>query len=123
MRAELKALDTSDSPNGELWTFMPEDDEHFMLGVTASIGPAGERGQELFQFTVCSPSWLAAEPMDKGYAFLRHTLVVERWNPELVEQAIGGLCQRVEGDDWHQIAVWLARFGCWEFEDYREFKA
>ena len=91
-----------------------------MLSVTASIGPAGELGQELFQFTVCSPSWLAAEPMRKGYAFLRHILVIERWNPELVERAIGDLCRRVEGDDWHQIAERLARFGHWEFEDYRE---
>jgi hypothetical protein len=32
------------------------------------------------------------------------------------------LCQRVEGNDWQQIAEQLSRVGHWEVEDCREFK-
>lgn len=122
MRAELKGLDTGDSEDGDLRTFRPDDVEHFMLGVTASVGPAGQRGAELFQFTVCSPSWLAANPSPNGYEFLRHTLLLTRWDFELVERAIGDLCRRTEGDTWSDVALKLSRFGYWEFEDYRELR-
>lgn len=119
MRAELKGLDTADAEGGELVGFCPEDAEHFALGVAASIGPAGEDGAELFQFEVCSPSWLASQSLPKGFAFQRHTLLLERWDPQLVERAIRDLCLRTEGEGWAQIAGKLSRYGLWEFEDYR----
>jgi len=78
--AELKSLDAVDAPGGVLTACCPADGEHFGLAVTATIGPAnGERG-ELFQFDVCSPSWLAAEDRPKGFAFQR-VLVLDRWVP------------------------------------------
>jgi hypothetical protein len=120
MRAELKDLDTPDSPDASLASFSPEDGERFRLQVTASIGVAGEDGADLFDFTVCSPSWLAGEELYKGFAFQRHTLLVERWDADLVERAIGDLCRRTEGESWEEIAQKLSRYGYWEFEDYRE---
>lgn len=119
MRAELKGLDTADADGGDLRAFRPEDRTHFRLDVAASVGPAGEEGAELFQFTVCSPSWLAAAPLPKGFAFQRHTLLLERWDPGLVERAITDLCRRTEGQSWDELAAKLSRFGLWEFEDYR----
>lgn len=116
MRAELKGLDAD---GGDLRAFRP-DAERFALAVTASIGPAGDEGTEQFLFTVCSPSWLAGQELPKGFAFQRHTLVVERWNLDLVERAIADLCRRAEGETWTEIATKLSRFGSWEFEDYRE---
>ncbi len=91
-----------------------------MLAVTASAGPAGGDGEEQFQFTVCSPSWLSAQPRAKGFAFCRHTLLLERWDPELVDRAIRDLCRRTEGESWTEVASKLSRFGRWEFEDYSE---
>ena len=35
--------------------------------------------------------------MPKGFAFLRRVLVIERWDPALVERAIGELCSRNRG--------------------------
>ena len=119
MRADLRGLDTADAPGGDLRAYQPGDAAHFALAITASIGATGETGAELFQFTVCSPSWLAEDPLPKGFAFLRHTLVVERWDPDIVERAMRDLCLRTEGDNWNEIAVSLSRFGHWEFEDYR----
>lgn len=119
MRAELKGLDTPDSPDGSLSSFRPEDGERFALYVEASVGPAGEKGEELFGFTVCSPAWLAGETLPKGFAFQRHRLVVERWDADLVERAIADLCRRTAGEDWAEIAQKLSRYGAWEFEDHR----
>jgi hypothetical protein len=113
-------LDTADADGGDLRAFRPEDAERFTLGVTASIGPAGEEGAEQFQFTVCSPSWLVGQELPKGFAFQRDTLLVERWDPDLVERAIGDLCRRTEGETWTEVATKLSRFGYWEFEDYRD---
>jgi hypothetical protein len=120
VRAELKALDTADTPDGDVSSFQPSDETDFSLAVTASIGPAGEPGAELFQFTVCSPNALAQRALPKGFAFQRHTLVIERWDPALIKRAIGDLSLRTEGADWNEVATKLSRFGRWEFEDYRE---
>jgi len=34
--------------------------------------------------------------------------------------AIIHVCDRAQGDDWTSIAGLVARYGGWEFEDYRE---
>lgn len=104
MHAELKGLDTADAEGGELVAFCPDDAAHFALRVTASIGPAGQDGAELFQFEVCSPSSLANQSLPKGFAFQRHTLLLQRWDPQLVERAIRDLCLRTEGEGWAEIA-------------------
>jgi hypothetical protein len=121
MRAQLKALDTADSPDGSLLSFAPETPDRFALWVTASIGPANAEGEELFQFAVCSPAGLAdLVDLPKGYSFVRHLLVIERWEPALIEAAIRDLCERTFAGTWPEIAARLGRYGHWEFEDYRE---
>lgn len=99
----------------------PDDPEHFAAEVTPYIGPAEGRGADLFEFQVCTPRWLVEQAsMPKGFAFLRHHLLVERWDAGLVERAIRDLCLRTEGEDWQEVATKLSRCGYWEFEDYRE---
>jgi hypothetical protein len=120
MRAELRSLHSADSKDGSLASFHPDDAGHFVLRVTALVGPAGQEGEEGFDFTVCSPAWLAQDELPKGFAFQRHTLLVARWDAGLVERAISDLCLRTEGEDWTEVAQKLSRFGRWEFEDYRE---
>jgi hypothetical protein len=109
-RALFKGLDTA---------FCPEDAAHFALAATASIGPAGEDGAVLFQFEVCSPSWLAQGSLPMGFAFQRHTLLLERWDPRLLERAVRDLCRRTDDEGWAEIAGKLSRYGLWEFEDCR----
>ena len=99
VRAELRSLDTADSADGSVASLQPDDVERFSFGITASIGPAGDRGEELFQFTVCSPKWLAEQPpAAKGFAFGR-VLLLDRWDHEVVGRAIRDLCRRAEGRD------------------------
>jgi Immunity protein 8 len=117
VRAELKGLDAD---GHEVGAFRPDDPVAFSVNLSASVGPAGEEGAEQFQFTVCSPRWQAEQPLPKGFAFQRHTLLVDSWDPDVVERAISDLCRRTEGATWRDVATKLSRFGFWEFEDYRE---
>jgi hypothetical protein len=77
---------------------VPEGEDFGEL-VAADLGPAEGKGADLFEVTVCTRRWLANVSTPKGYAFLRHHLVVERWDEELVRRAISDLCLRNEGDD------------------------
>lgn len=111
MRAELVALLTEEPPGAV----------DFGVNVTALLRPAGGEGEESFQLTVCIPGRVAENvAMPKGFAFLRHHLVVERWDDDLVQRAIQDLCLRNEGSDWPEVATKLSRYAYWEFEDYRE---
>jgi len=100
--------------------FSPEDPLCFAANVTALIGPFNERGEELFQFTVCTPRWLEQDTFPKGYCWGRHYLFVSRWDAKLIMRVFRDLCLHAEGPDWNSVATTLSRYGQWEFEDYRE---
>lgn len=58
------------------------------------------RGAEVFYLSVCSPTWLARATMfenAKGFEFLHHQLVIERWDAELIRRAVGDLCRHISG--------------------------
>jgi hypothetical protein len=69
MRAELRGFYSSDIP--DLPDYRPDDPECFQLQVTAFIGPAEGGGEEMFDFTVCTASWLQRHPPPKNFEFLR----------------------------------------------------
>jgi phytoene dehydrogenase-like protein len=97
---------------------MPDD---FGIWLTALIGPDGDVGEEVFGVTACSPQWLARTTVTentKGFEFVRHRLVVSRWDPDLLRRAIGDLCRHTSGSDWPEVAAKLSHYLAWEFEDY-----
>jgi hypothetical protein len=118
VRAELKSLDSADAPEG-LASYRPTDPANFVVQVGAIIGPAGEEGEEIFYFQVCSPQWLGDNPPPKGFEFLR-AVVMPRWDHSLLVRALEDLCRRTEGRNWNEIATKLTRHAHWEFEDYKE---
>jgi hypothetical protein len=118
MQAELRRLHSPDAPN--LDAFMPPDPEHFGILVQAMIGPKAGPGEESFDFMICSPRWLEEKAEERGFVIGRHHLVINRFDIELVRELIRDLCARAAGPDWASVARYIARFGKWEFEDYRE---
>jgi hypothetical protein len=115
MGAELRTLDSPDSPGG-ITTYAPADERSFSLLVEASIGAAGSPGADLFGFQVVGSDRFSENRPEKEFRWGRHYLVVDRWDPQVVRRAIDDLCKRVEGRDWQEIAVKLASYGHWEFE-------
>ena len=125
IRAELRDLDATGEPHVpdmDLEHYAPEDPEDVALAVTASIGPRGEPGEELFEFLVRTPRALTREIAEShlGYLVARHYIIVPTYDYDLVRRAIIDLCDRAQGPDWETVATWLARYGQWEFEDYQE---
>jgi hypothetical protein len=116
MRAALRGLHSPDAK--DLETYQPNG-AAFSLLVQAMIGPNPGKGEESFDFVVCSPAWLLEKARHKGYVVPRHHLVVESYDFATIQSAIGKICGEAKGDDWSTLASYIGRFGKWEFEDYR----
>jgi hypothetical protein len=116
MRAVLRRLHSPDVHDLETW--VPEGGACFGLLVQALVGPQDGEGEESFDFTVCSPEWLARKHGGDAVVFGRHHLFLLDYNFEKVRRAIESIVDSVEGNDWQEIASKIARYGKWEFEDY-----
>jgi hypothetical protein len=62
VKGELRGLYSPDIPETDLESFRPEDGDNFALLVTAFVGPSDAPGEEMFDFVVCTPRWLAEHP-------------------------------------------------------------
>ncbi len=121
MHVSLRSLDSPNLAPDSLDSYRPPLSDDFGILLTALIGPSDGAGEEVFYVTVCSAKWLARATLDEngeGFEFVRHRLVVERWDPGLFRRAIGDLCAHTSGDSWQEIGNRLSRFLAWEFEDY-----
>lgn len=83
------------------------------------IGPADSPGEESFDVTVCSPTWLESECERDQFVVGRHHLIVAYYDFTNVQNLLYKLVDRCRGDSWHEIAEKLSRLAFWEFEDYR----
>jgi hypothetical protein len=115
MRAEIRHLHT---PDIDPYTFIPDDSERFMFLVQMLAGPAGEQGEESFQFEVCTPQWLHDRIRREGPINGRHHVIVDAFNWPGLQAYFQRLVAGCTGADWHEITTKLSRYGHWEFEDY-----
>lgn len=65
----------------------PADPEDFDEQVTVHVGPEGKEESRIVSLRVCTPQAMAA-PLSSGYTFQRNVLVVNRYDPEVIRQAI-----------------------------------
>jgi hypothetical protein len=104
---------------GELEDFCPSDNVNFHTAVRAIVGIDGEQdGEEAFDFSVCTPAWLASEAERRGYYFVRRQLLVPHWDPDIIRKAIKDFVAPLSGDSWGDIAGELGKVSTWEFENY-----
>jgi hypothetical protein len=115
MRAELKRLHSPDAD--PLHTYRPADSESFGIFVQAIVGPAGEEGEESFDFMLCTPHWLASRPSE--IILGQHHLIVRRFDYGAIEKFVSDFCARCEGATWNDVAHNVTALGRWEFDDYR----
>jgi hypothetical protein len=115
MQAEIRYLHT---PDIDPATFTPDDPERFAFLVQMIAGPAGEKGEESFDFEVCTPGWLHERASREGPVNGRHHLIIDTFNWPALRSYFQQLVTRCQGQDWHEIAAKLSRYGHWEFEDY-----
>jgi hypothetical protein len=115
MRAELKSLFSPDAD--PLEDFRPTGP--FGILVMAMIGPAGERGEESFDFMLCTPEWFSANTSDE-FTIGRHYLFVRGFDYTRLKEFVQARCRSCgEERNWALLAEKLSRLGKWEFEDYQ----
>ncbi len=120
MKPELRRLHSPDVP--DLESFRPADADFGIL-VQAFIGPAGAAGEESFDFVVCTPEWLSRRLETRQFVLGRNHLIVHSFDFELITRIISSLCNETEGPTWSAVAARLARYGRWEFDDYRGYRS
>jgi len=115
MKASLKRLH---SPDIDVETFWPEDENCFGFLLEAMIGPEGGTGEESFGMQVCKPSWLAEKYAAEEVLFGRHFVIVFDYDMRRIEDRIRKYCERCVADNWGDISTMLGRIGKSEFENY-----
>jgi hypothetical protein len=117
VKAVLRNLHTTEL---DLKEFRPNGP--FGISVRAIVGPIGERGEESFDFVVCSPDWFALN-MPAEFVLGRHYLFAQRFDYAALEEFVRTYCESCAGESWRDVAEKVGRLGMWEFEDYRPYRA
>lgn len=115
--AQIKRLHSPDVP--DLAAYEPMDGERFAFLLQIIAGPSGEEGEESFDVTVCTPSWLQENLRPTDILIGRHHLIVRRYDYQGLTRFLVEYCQKCRGNSWAEVAEQLGRIGKWEFEDYR----
>ncbi len=116
MRAAIRSLLSLDVDDLASW--VPES-ECWVVALRIIAGPDNGPGEESFDLTVCSLSWLAERTRRDGIFDGRHHLIVDEYDWPRLRNFIERYVQQCEGPTWRDVAEKLGRFGYWEFEDYQ----
>jgi hypothetical protein len=122
VRADLKRMYSIELPVS-LEKHCPADPENFGLSIRLEVGLVGSDATDLFDLFVCTPYWIKERLAQEGAAWGRHTLLIPKYDYDLIVQAITKRTDACQGKDWPEIANKLARFTAWEFEDYQQSAA
>jgi hypothetical protein len=112
----LKSIDFGSE---DLSTYSPEIPDNFCVWLNLAIGPEGVEGSHLFQVGICTVSWLAHQLSIENAIFLRHMILVESFDFELIKRAVGEIIEKAERPSWEESVPVLSRYFAWEFEDYQ----
>jgi Immunity protein 8 len=100
-------------------TFAPQIPNNFCVWLTLSIGPESVEGSHLFQVGFCTVTWLAQQLSVKKKYVLRHMILVEKFDFELIKQTVHEIIDTAERPSWNESLEILCRYFAWEFEDYQ----
>lgn len=100
-------------------TYVPEIPDNFCVWLTLAIGPEGVEGSHLFQVGVCTVTWLAHRLSIKSAYILKHMILVESFDYELIKATVREVIENSERSSWEESVAVLCRYFSWEFEDYQ----
>src|SRR4051794_11871637 len=110
MEAELRAIEANDIPGWPDWS--PADALNELHWFTLTIGRPGDLGADLFQVVVATPTGIR-QRQEKG-RFVG--LVVDRFEPKLVETAIRDFVASCKALTWSGVVDSLRTRMRWEYE-------
>ena len=103
----------------DLHTYIPDVPQNFCLWLTLSIGSKDVEGSHLFQVGVCTVTWLAHQLSINDAYVLRHMILVENFDYELIKKTVNEIIGKSERSRWEESLLILCRYFAWEFEDYQ----
>lgn len=103
----------------DIASFSPEIPDNFCIWPTLTIAPDDISGGHLFQVAICTPKWLAHRVSQEKICALRHVILLEEFNFELIKQKILEIIQESTRSSWDESVKVLCRHFAWEFEDYQ----
>jgi hypothetical protein len=109
---EIKTLVSPDLDDDKL----PDDVEECAVFCEAEIGVKGEKGADIFSFTVATPKFLWAQ---QGYKWGKGLIIIETFSWEAVEAALNKLLSECSGTDWIEVTDKLTKTLHWEYENYK----
>lgn len=117
MKPQLKAQDCTELDPIESWQLADPAQVDYWLCL--HIGPAGQKGAELFYVNVLSEA--GARQLDAGELEKRKKIVLRDYSWSAVMRAVDDILRQVEGSSWSEVAQALSQKFDWEFENYREY--
>lgn len=115
MKPVLKAQDCTDHDPIESWC--PDNPASVDYWLCLHIGPAEEKGADLFYVNVLSE--LAARTLPGKELARRKKIVVGPYSWTAVMSAVDEILRASEGPDWARITEKLRTKFDWEFDNYR----
>lgn len=113
MRAQIKNYF---SPDIDLRTFWPEDEESFNFLLSLSIGIEGEDSAANFDVQVISFKSLNEDFED--FLFGRHRIFLKTYDIKLLISKIERYVESCSGSSWDEIAIKLSKFAKYEYDEY-----
>jgi Immunity protein 8 len=119
VNASLRSIEFDPEPSS-----LPADPEHFAFRVRLLIGPSGGAGEELFDTTVCSPEWLAAQWRDGAIIDGHHKVIValDQFDQNALQSWFAVRVGRTHGESWQHVSAKLSSLAYWEFDNYSEYR-
>lgn len=116
MKPSIKAVTSPDVE--DLSGYVPKEPDNFGFLLQLLIGPENEAGMESFDLMVCTPKWLVEKHEKTEIISGQHHLIAFEYDFNRLMSVINTYIARCEGSTWEEVALKLAHFGRWEFEDY-----
>lgn len=120
MRCTVKNLHSADVPNYDLENYTPEQPDHFGICIEMEIVPIDEKGNEIFQFMLCTPKWFQSNFEKEDIIWGKDYIIVFEYNYNKLLAQLTTYVERIVEDDFATITNKISRIAQSEFEDYDE---
>lgn len=97
--------------------FTPKSPTYFGIKLYLYIGPNDCLTEELFQITVCSPSWFADHGMYEKFQMGSGRLFCETWNWAEVQSYLSDYVESCADETWPKTGMRIARLADWEMSN------
>lgn len=118
MKSYLDGICSIDLPSGP--PELPDNPHDCWIIIQADIGPEGEEGLDIFTFYVCTVEKLKCGLQSQGFQLGHHLILIERFDWQIVENAIKSILDKLVADNWDQLAAKINEYGEWEYNAYKD---